>query len=95
MKDAYLTLRLSAELAESLEARALRDEAPKSQVVREAVVRYLTPKTDALAEEVLTARALAARWSALPHLSPEEAAALATDIECATEKLPLPTSPWE
>lgn len=96
MKDSHLTLRLPAELGDALDARAAEDRVPKSQVVREAVVRYLGPERVGRAElRQVTARELGARWQTLPHLTPEDAAALAADITRARDAMPLPESPWE
>lgn len=96
MKDSHLTLRLPAALGDALDARAAEDRVPKSQVVREAVVRYLDPEQTARPERrQVTARELAARWPTLPHLSHEEAAAFEADITCAGDSMPLPESPWE
>ncbi len=96
MKDAHLTLRLPADLGKALEARAAEDRLPKSQVVREAVVRYLTQDQPAHPEpRQVTARELAARWQALPHLAPEDAAAFGDDIARTSALMPVPESPWE
>ena len=86
MKDSHLTLRLPEALGDALEARAAEDRVPKSQVVREAVVRA-EPRQ-------VTARELAARWQTLPHLTPEDAAAFADDIARTGDAMPLPESPW-
>lgn len=95
VKDSHLTLRLPEALGDALEARAAEDRVPKSQVVREAVVRYLAPDHPATAEpRRVTARALAERWRALPHLTPEDAAAFADDIARTDDVMPLPESPW-
>lgn len=96
MKDAHLTLRLPADLVEALDARAAQDRTAKSQVVRDAVVRYLTQDRPAHPEpRQVTARELAAKWQALPHLTPEDAAAFEADIARTSELMPLPESPWE
>ncbi|MBL0178170.1 MAG: ribbon-helix-helix protein, CopG family [Gemmatimonadetes bacterium] len=95
MKDSHLTLRLPEALGDALEARAAEDRVPKSQVVREAVVRYLAPERVGRAEpRQVTARELAARWQTLPHLTPEDAAAFADDIARTGDAMPLPESPW-
>ena len=95
MKD-YLTLRLPAELARALTRWARTRHLPKSVVVREAVARYLAPTAppEAPARRV-TGRELAARWAAMPHLTPEEAQDLATDIAAAREALPPLHAAWE
>jgi hypothetical protein len=43
----------------------------------------------------MTARAAAARWSQLPHLSLEEAGGLAGGIAASRTSLPQVTPPWE
>ncbi|MFI5209089.1 MAG: CopG family transcriptional regulator [Gemmatimonadales bacterium] len=96
MKDSHLTLRLPAGLARLLDRWASAHGVPKSQVAREAVARYLAgPGGSASTRPRLTARELAARWSALPHLHPEEAAGLASDIESGRDALPPVAPPWE
>src|ERR1044071_7386076 len=99
MKDSHLTLRLPAELARMLARKARALGVPRSQMVREAVARYLagperTPVTDMQATR-LTARALAARWDTLPRLDAEEADAFAADIAAGRDALPVVRSPWE
>jgi hypothetical protein len=95
VKDAHLTLRLPADLGEALDARAAQDRTAKSQVVREAVVRYLAGDVPVRPDQHrVTARALAERWAHLPHLTPEDAAAFAEDLAEARDTLPLPESPW-
>lgn len=67
---------------------------PKSQLVREAVSRYLNPDADRPAAG-LTARALAVQWSGIPRLTPDEASDLDSDIQNARAALPASRSPWE
>ena len=96
MKDTHLTLRIPAALDTALEARAAEEGAPKSRVVREAVVRYLAADLPTQPEpRRVSARRLAARWPDLPHLLPEDAAAFAEDLATAKAALRLPESPWE
>ena len=96
MKDTHLTLRLPIALARALAKWAAARGVPKSQVAREAVLRYLSPAPDhQAAAGGLTARELAFRWSGLPRLLPEEADALAEDLAAARSNLPLPRGPWE
>lgn len=96
MKEAHLTLRLPAALARALARWAAARGVPKSQVAREAVVRYLSPSSGIQPEAGgLTARELALRWSGLPRLLPEEADALAEDIAAARGSLPPPHGSWE
>lgn len=93
MKDSHLTLRLPAELARALARWARERGVPKSQVAREAVAQYVAPSAPATPRP--TAREVAARWSSLPHLTPEEAGALAADIVAAREALPPAPAPWD
>ncbi len=96
MKE-YLTLRLPAELARALTRWASTRHLPKSAVVREAVARYLAPSAPAEGSlRRVTARELAARWTAaLPHLTPQEAQDLATDVAAARKALPPLRAAWE
>jgi len=68
---------------------------PKSQLVREAVARYLAPSS-APAERPprVTARTFAEHWAALPRLTPEEARDLEADIAAARAALPPVRTPW-
>lgn len=95
MKDSHLTLRLPADLARVLARWARSRGVPKSQLVREAVARYLAPSS-APAERPprVTARTLAERWAALPRLTPEEARDLEADIAAARAALPPGRTPW-
>jgi len=81
-------------------ARALANWArgrrvPKSQLVREALARYLAPSS-ATAERApqVTARAFAEQWAALPRLTAEEARDLEADIAAARAALPPVRAPW-
>jgi hypothetical protein len=95
MKDSHLTLRLPADLARALARLARGRRLPKSQLVREAVTRYLAPSS-APAERPprVTARTFAERWATLPRLTPEEAANLEADIAAARAALPPARAPW-
>jgi hypothetical protein len=93
MKDTHLTLRLPRELARALARWARERGVPKSQVAREAVVRYLAPAPPERTPPV-TAAEVAARWPTLPHLTPAEAAAFAADLETARRELPPDRDPW-
>ena len=95
MKAAALTLRLSVELARSLGRIARAQGIPKSQVVREAVARYLAPSGSEVHSPRLTASTLAVRWKEVPRLTPDEASDFHDDIEAARRELPLPASAWE
>jgi hypothetical protein len=95
MKDDHLTLRIPRDLARAL-ARLARERAvPKSQIAREAVVRYLAPGgATAPPWPVVRAADLAARWERLPRLTPEEAADYAEDLAGARRALPDVRAPW-
>lgn len=96
MKDDYLTLRLSRELARALSRWARDRGVPKSHVVREAVSSYLTPVSSGLeSPRTLTAAELAGRWPSLARLSPDEARALDADLAEARQQLPPAGARWE
>ena len=95
MKDSHLTLRLPADLARALARWARSRRVPKSQLVREAVTRYLAPSTAPAARPPqVTARTFAEHWAALPRLTPEEAGNLEADIAAARAALPPVRTPW-
>ena|SRR5690348_5521390 len=99
MRDMHLTLRLSRDLARAVSRWAKAHGVAKSQLVRDAVAAYVGVALAAPAPSdqigVLTARAAAARWASLPHLSPEEAGGLAGGIAASRTSLPRVSSPWE
>jgi len=95
MKTEALTLRISADLAKSLRRMAKHKGLPTSQVVREAVARYLSPRAEDTPIRQVTARALAVSWKTLPRLTPEEAVELEQEIARARDGLALPESQWE
>lgn len=88
-----MTLRLPPGLARSLERWAGERGLTKSHVVREAVARYLGARTPGTGRE-LTAAELALRWTTLPRIAPEEAAAFADDLAAARDELPPPAA-WD
>ena len=95
----HLTLRLSRDLARVVSRWAKAHGVAKSQVVREAVARYVGASTaePAPAEygTVLTGRVAAARWASLPHLTADEAGGVAGGIAASRTSLPQVASPWE
>lgn len=94
MEDSHLTLRLSADVALSLQRLAESRGLPKSRLVREAVAQYLAggaPRTEA---SPLLARDFRAMWEALPHLSVDEATRLDTNLQRARTALAPPDDPW-
>ncbi len=95
MKNAAITLRLSAELAKHLGRIARGRGVPKSQVVREAVAKYLGPQVSESRAPLITARSLASQWKNLPRLTPEEARDFRKDIESARSELPALPAVWE
>ncbi|MEO8193774.1 MAG: ribbon-helix-helix protein, CopG family [Gemmatimonadales bacterium] len=96
MKGAHITLRFPSDLAKLLDRMAHAQGVPRSQVVREAVARYVSPRTaDRNAERVVTASDLAARWASLPALVADEAAAFAEDVSEARDRLPPVDGRWE
>jgi Ribbon-helix-helix protein, copG family len=95
MKDSHLTLRIPADLARALARWAKSRGVPKSQLVREAVARYLAPSSPpAERPPSVTARTFAGHWASLPRLTPEEACDLETDIAAARAGLPPVRTPW-
>lgn len=96
MKDDHLTLRLPGELARTLARWARERGESKSNLVREAVARYLAaPSPDREPSRTVTAADLAARWPGLPRLSPSEASDLAADLARARRDLPPVRELWE
>ena len=95
----HLTLRLSRDLARAVSRWAKAHGVAKSQVVREAVTRYVGESTAAPAPAQcasgLTGRAAAARWASLPHLTGDEARGLAGSIAASRTSLRNVTPPWE
>jgi hypothetical protein len=94
MKDTHLTLRLPLALSRALARRSRESGLPKSQVAREAVVRYLAGAQPE-SHRVVSGAELAARWPLLPHLDPVDAAAFGSELEASRNDLPQPTDPWE
>jgi hypothetical protein len=96
MKDSHLTLRVPAAVSRLLERMALSRGIPKSQLVREALARYVSPaQSSNESVRKVTAAELAVRWSSLPSITAEEARVMATDIETARGELSAPMDPWE
>lgn len=94
MKDAHITLRLSADVARALGRRARDSGVAKSHLVREAVTFYLGARPTSVCPSV-TAAELAERWPTVPRLTPDEATALAADLAAARTALPAPSTAWE
>ncbi|HUG27124.1 MAG TPA: type II toxin-antitoxin system prevent-host-death family antitoxin [Gemmatimonadales bacterium] len=66
-------------------------------VLRETVTPYRAspPEEPPPGPRTVTAREFAKRWSALPRLSPDDAAAMERDVHEARRALPPPSAPWE
>jgi hypothetical protein len=94
MKKSHVTLRMSAALDRALERLGRSRGVPKSQLVREAVARYLMPSGE-LAGRTVTGVELSERWALLPHLDSDEAKAMSKDITDGRQALPEPVSHWE
>ena len=96
MKDDHLTLRLPQALARALARWARERGVPKSQLVREAVGRYLSAPGASSDPPVrgVTAAELAERWALLPRLTPKEAGDLAADLKASSRSLPRVRPPW-
>ena len=95
MKNSHLTLRLPADLARALDRRAGERDTGRSQLVREAVTAYLAGTAAPAARPTLSGLELARRWRTLPHLTADEAAALASDIAAGRRRLPPPADRWK
>lgn len=95
MQTAAITLRISVELAKNLGKIARGRGVPKSQVVREAVARYLAPASPETRTPRLTASALASRWKDVPRLTPDEASEFSKDVEAARKVLPTLRPKWK
>jgi hypothetical protein len=93
MNEHHLTVRLTAALERALNRRARAAGVPRSQLVREAMTAYLADAAPS-AEPELTADELAARWSAIPRLSPADATRFADELADARNRVPPPRS-WE
>jgi hypothetical protein len=95
MKDDHLTLRLPRELARALARWARERGVSKSQLAREAVVRYLSlTSSSAPPGRSVTAAELAECWALLPRLTPKETGDLAADLKAAARALPRVKPPW-
>lgn len=95
MKDSHITLRVSDDLAQTLERAAEARGIAKSMLVREAVARYLTDTPPARSSPPMTLDAFIAHWRTLPRLSTEEAESYANDMEAARDELLPLRDPWE
>lgn len=85
----------SAELAKNLGRMARGRGVPKSQVVREAVARYLAPADAVAPAPRITASSLASRWKEVPRLTPDEASEFRKDVEAARSELPALRPEWK
>ncbi|HRP07083.1 MAG TPA: ribbon-helix-helix protein, CopG family [Gemmatimonadales bacterium] len=94
MKDAHLTVRLPAPLARALARRARETDLPRSHLVREAVVGYLAGPQSVAERRECTAAELAMHWRAMPHLTVDEAAAFAEELNAARTLAP-PSIAWD
>lgn len=94
MRNTHLTLRLTVDLARSLERLAASRSLPKSHLVREAVAQYLSGDAPRPEASPLLARDFKALWESLPHLSVDEATRLDTDLQRARAALAPPGDPW-
>lgn len=94
MDDAHLSLRLSGDLASTLDRVAESRGVSKSKLVREAVTQYLTGGTTRDDAAPLLAADFRKVWDALPHLGVDEATAFETDVQQARAALAPPDDPW-
>ncbi|MBA3341706.1 MAG: hypothetical protein H0T48_07710 [Gemmatimonadaceae bacterium] len=96
MMGSHITLRLSLKLATVLARRARQLALPKSQLVRDAVNRYLSQgAVPPDSTRSLTAAELAERWKGMPRLTPKEASDLEADLAASHRRLPPAPTPWE
>ncbi len=96
MKDSHISLRLPAAIARALDKIARAHAVPKSQVLREALGRYILPQTaDRANPPPITAAELLARWRQLPRLAADEAEEMAKDLADARKKIPPVKPTWE
>ena len=94
MKDALLSVRLPAELAEALDQRASERGVGRSMMVREAVAAYLTTRPAPAPVVPMPLEALLDAWKTAPRLSADEAAAYEADLRDARAALPPLDDPW-
>jgi hypothetical protein len=94
MSDTPLSVRLTAELAESLDRRAAERGVGRSMVVLEAVASYLTSAPAPNPVRLMPVAAFLAAWPMAPRLTPEEAVAYAADLYVDRETLPPLDDPW-
>lgn len=94
MSDTPLSVRLPAELAESLDRRAAERGVGRSMVVREAVASYLTAAPPTPTVRLMPVTAFLAAWGTAPKLSDEEAAAYADDLRADRKALGPLDDPW-
>ena len=92
-KDAYVSLRLPAALAQALDRAAAERGTPRSALVREAVTSYLADATP-IVPRLMPARDFARVWESLPHLTPEEAELFEGDIRAARDSYAPEVDPW-
>ena len=94
MSDTPLSVRLPAELAESLDRRAADRGVGRSMVVREAVASYLTSVPAPNPVRLMPVAAFLAAWPTAPKLSAEESAAFAADLHAHADSLGPLDDPW-
>lgn len=95
MAEHHLSVRISDELARSLDRLAEASGAQRSSIVREAVAQYVAGGAPRIDTPPLLARDLKRIWELAPHLSAGEATALDTDLRQARSTLGTPDDPWE
>jgi hypothetical protein len=94
MKDTVLSVRIPADLAESLDRRAESRGVGRSMMVREAVATYLGATPSAPSVEPMPIAAFLDAWRRAPRLADDEAIAFAADLREARTALPPLDDPW-
>lgn len=94
MSDTPLSVRLPADLAESLDRRAAERGVGRSMVVREAVATYLTSAPAPDPVRLMPAAAFLAAWPTAPKLAEDDAASYAADLRADAESLGPLDDPW-
>jgi Ribbon-helix-helix protein, copG family len=94
MKDALLSVRIPADLAEALDKRAEARGVGRSMMVREAVASYLVSRPAPSPPHPMPVSAFLDAWRQAPRLSDAEAEAYVDDLRDARRTLPPLDDPW-
>lgn len=94
MKDALLSVRIPADLANALDHRATERGVGRSAMVREAVAAYVTSRPAPAPIVPMPLAAFLDAWKSAPRLTTDEAAAYDADLRAARRELPPLDDPW-